>query len=76
MRSDALQQREEKKEEEEIKKGQLRNTDRDEFEEMLRSAAMDRESVKSAMGFCLDHCDAAEEVRMLCVWGSCWPCIW
>lgn len=29
---------------------------------MLRGAAMDRGSVKAVMGFCLDHCDAAEEV--------------
>jgi hypothetical protein len=47
----------------EPKKGQLKGADRDEFEDMLRSAAMDRQSVKNCMGFALDHCHAAEEVR-------------
>jgi hypothetical protein len=47
----------------EPKKGQLKSADRDEFEDMLRSAAMDRDAVRNCMGFALDHCSAAEEVR-------------
>lgn len=51
-----------KPEEVAAKKGMLKSSERDEFEDMLRGASMDRDSVKAVMGFCLDHCDAAEEV--------------
>eukprot|EP00123_Amoebidium_parasiticum_P013246 comp21852_c1_seq1/m.31223 comp21852_c1_seq1/g.31223 ORF comp21852_c1_seq1/g.31223 comp21852_c1_seq1/m.31223 type:complete len:722 (-) comp21852_c1_seq1:271-2436(-) len=48
--------------EEAAKKGQLTTKDRDELESILRYVQMDRPSIRNAMGFCIDHSEAAEEI--------------
>ena len=50
----------------------LTDSQRDEFEDMLRALTLERSQIKDAMGFSLDNADAAGEVCILCVqhWGS------
>ena len=40
----------------------LTDTQRDEFEDMLRALTLERSQIKTAMGFALDNADAAGEV--------------
>jgi U2-associated protein SR140 len=40
----------------------LTDTQRDEFEDMLRALTLERSQIKAAMGFALDNADAAGEV--------------
>ena len=40
----------------------LTETQRDEFEDMLRALTLERSQIKAAMGFALDNADAAGEV--------------
>jgi len=40
----------------------LTNSQRDEFEDMLRALTLERSQIKDAMGFALDNADAAGEV--------------
>ena len=40
----------------------LTNSQRDEFEDMLRALTLERSQIKEAMGFALDNADAAGEV--------------
>ncbi|KAF0038289.1 hypothetical protein F2P81_008773 [Scophthalmus maximus] len=48
--------------EEEVKKGQLRNEHRQRLETLLKELTPNRENIASAMLFCLERADAAEEV--------------
>jgi U2-associated protein SR140 len=41
----------------------LTDSQRDEFEDMLRSLSLERSQIKDAMGFALDNADAAGEVH-------------
>ncbi|XP_035692816.1 U2 snRNP-associated SURP motif-containing protein-like isoform X3 [Branchiostoma floridae] len=45
-----------------IKRGALKDNDRDKLEDLLRGLNPERPKVAEAMLFCLDHADAAEEV--------------
>lgn len=40
----------------------LTDTQRDDFEDMLRALTLERSQIKEAMGFALDNADAAGEV--------------
>lgn len=40
----------------------LTDSQRDEFEDMLRALTLERSQIKEAMGFALDNADAAGEV--------------
>lgn len=40
----------------------LTDSQRDEFEDMLRALTLERSQIKEAMGFSLDNADAAGEV--------------
>lgn len=40
----------------------LTDSQRDEFEDMLRALTLERNQIKEAMGFALDNADAAGEV--------------
>jgi hypothetical protein len=44
----------------------LTDTQRDEFEDMLRALTLERTQIKAAMGFALDNADAAGEVMPPC----------
>lgn len=48
----------------------LTDSQRDEFEDMLRALTLERSQIKDAMGFSLDNADAASEVCNLC-WFHC-----
>lgn len=48
----------------------LTDSQRDEFEDMLRALTLERSQIKDAMGFSLDNADAASEVCNLC-WFVC-----
>lgn len=39
---------------------------REKLEELLEDLVMERDAIGDAMAFCLEHADAAEEVRPLC----------
>ncbi len=41
----------------------LTDSQRDEFEDMLRALTLERSQIKEAMGFALDNADAAGEVN-------------
>ena len=41
----------------------LTDSQRDEFEDMLRALTLERSQIKEAMGFALDNADAAGEVQ-------------
>jgi U2-associated protein SR140 len=41
----------------------LTESQRDEFEDMLRALTLERSQIKEAMGFALDNADAAGEVQ-------------
>jgi U2-associated protein SR140 len=41
----------------------LTDSQRDEFEDMLRALTLERSQIKEAMGFALDNADAAGEVK-------------
>lgn len=43
----------------------LTDSQRDEFEDMLRALTLERSQIKEAMGFALDNADAAGEVIMI-----------
>ncbi|XP_063900435.1 U2 snRNP-associated SURP motif-containing protein-like [Zophobas morio] len=47
---------------EHVKKGQLTAKQRDELEDLLRNLTLARTSIKEAMGFCLENCEAAPEI--------------
>lgn len=42
----------------------LTDSQRDEFEDMLRALTLERSLIKEAMGFALDNADAAGEVML------------
>jgi U2-associated protein SR140 len=42
----------------------LTDSQRDEFEDMLRALSLERSQIKKAMGFALDNADAAGEVML------------
>ncbi|XP_046718759.1 U2 snRNP-associated SURP motif-containing protein isoform X1 [Silurus meridionalis] len=56
------EENEEDEEEEAIKKGSLKDDERDKLEEILRGLTPRRSDVAEAMLFCLTHADAAEEI--------------
>jgi hypothetical protein len=43
----------------------LTDSQRDEFEDMLRALTLERSQIKEAMGFSLDNADAAGEVMLM-----------
>lgn len=43
----------------------LTDSQRDEFEDMLRALTLERSQIKEAMGFALDNADAAGEVMLI-----------
>lgn len=43
----------------------LTDSQRDEFEDMLRALTLERSQIKDAMGFSLDNADAAGEVMLM-----------
>jgi len=59
----AEEEKKEEKKEEPAKKGQLSNSQRDKLEDMLRGLTIERDRVGECMHWCLQHADAAEEVR-------------
>ncbi|XP_060743646.1 U2 snRNP-associated SURP motif-containing protein [Tachysurus vachellii] len=56
------EENDEDEEEEGIKKGSLKDDERDKLEEILRGLSPRRSDVAEAMLFCLTHADAAEEI--------------
>lgn len=46
----------------------LTESQRDEFEDMLRALTLERSQIKEAMGFALDNADAAGEVQPTSNW--------
>lgn len=42
----------------------LTDSQRDEFEDMLRALTLERSQIREAMGFALDNAEAAGEVRL------------
>ncbi|MCJ8740461.1 hypothetical protein PDJAM_G00059560 [Pangasius djambal] len=56
------EENEEDEEEEGIKKGSLKDDERDKLEEILRGLTPRRSDIAEAMLFCLTHADAAEEI--------------
>lgn len=47
----------------------LTDSQRDEFEDMLRALTLERSQIREAMGFALDNAEAAGEVRCLVCFG-------
>ena len=48
----------------------LTDSQRNEFEDMLRALTLERSQIKEAMGFALDNADAAGEVFLFCISNS------